>query len=239
MKMKTSEVLDRWTILRMQARFDSTAKKELALYDDEVNGLYKQDVANRAMGDRPITSSLTFVSALLDLTEANAKIWENESAIRNAYKNDPANFIVRGASAADASNTKEASEWLLREIGRRTLLIRDYNKTRVGAKQLIDKLFNEIPSIKVDHASNPDNDNQERGDNDHPPFWNVVLTSIPDYTKKIAVIKTLRELLGCGLKEAKEMTDSVPQTIKYSVPDADAWEMKRKLEREGGRVELR
>lgn len=56
---------------------------------------------------------------------------------------------------------------------------------------------------------------------------------------KIAVIKVVRALTGLGLKEAKEKVDSAPQTIKEAAPEAEANEIKEKLEAAGAKVELK
>jgi large subunit ribosomal protein L7/L12 len=57
--------------------------------------------------------------------------------------------------------------------------------------------------------------------------------------KKIQVIKVVRELTSLGLKEAKDLVDNTPSTIKEGVPKAEAEEMKRKLEEQGAVVELK
>jgi len=57
--------------------------------------------------------------------------------------------------------------------------------------------------------------------------------------KKIQVIKVVRELTGLGLKEAKDMVDGAPQTLKAGVSKADADAMKAKLEAEGAVVEVK
>ena len=57
--------------------------------------------------------------------------------------------------------------------------------------------------------------------------------------KKIQVIKVVRELTGLGLKEAKDMVDGAPQTLKSGVSKADADAMKAKLEAEGAVVEVK
>jgi len=67
----------------------------------------------------------------------------------------------------------------------------------------------------------------------------VVLTKVADQTKKIAVIKVVRELTGLGLKEAKDVVDKAPQVVKAGVPREDADAMKTKLEKEGATVELK
>jgi len=67
----------------------------------------------------------------------------------------------------------------------------------------------------------------------------VVLTKVADATKKIAVIKIVRELTGLGLKEAKDLVDGAPKPVKAGVPTDEANAMKEKLEKEGATVELK
>ncbi|MDO4896545.1 MAG: 50S ribosomal protein L7/L12 [Moraxella sp.] len=67
--------------------------------------------------------------------------------------------------------------------------------------------------------------------------FNVVLTSGGD--KKVAVIKVVREVTGLGLKEAKDLVEGAPQTIKEGVAKAEAEELKKKLEEAGASVELK
>jgi large subunit ribosomal protein L7/L12 len=57
--------------------------------------------------------------------------------------------------------------------------------------------------------------------------------------KKIQVIKVVRELTGLGLKEAKDLVDGAPQTLKAGVSKDDAAAMKAKLEAEGATVEIK
>ena len=58
-------------------------------------------------------------------------------------------------------------------------------------------------------------------------------------SKKIAVIKAVRELTGLGLKEAKDMVEGAPKAVKEQLPKADAEEAKKKLEAAGAKVELK
>lgn len=67
--------------------------------------------------------------------------------------------------------------------------------------------------------------------------FDVVLEGIGD--KKIQVIKVVRELTGLGLKEAKEVVDSAPSTVKEAATKAEAEEMKAKLEGVGAAVALK
>ncbi len=67
--------------------------------------------------------------------------------------------------------------------------------------------------------------------------FDVVLTGAGD--KKINVIKVVRAATGLGLKEAKEMVDGAPNTIKEAASKADAEELKKQLEEAGASVELK
>jgi large subunit ribosomal protein L7/L12 len=57
--------------------------------------------------------------------------------------------------------------------------------------------------------------------------------------KKIQVIKVVRELTGLGLKEAKDMVDGAPQTVKSGVSKDEAAAVKAKLEEQGASVEVK
>ncbi|AKG15924.2 50S ribosomal protein L7/L12 [Moraxella bovoculi] len=67
--------------------------------------------------------------------------------------------------------------------------------------------------------------------------FNVVITSGGD--KKVAVIKVVREVTGLGLKEAKDLVEGAPQTVKEGASKAEAEELKKKLEEAGASVELK
>ena len=67
--------------------------------------------------------------------------------------------------------------------------------------------------------------------------FDVVLASAG--AEKIKVIKVVRELTGLGLKEAKEVVDGAPKTLKEAVAKDAAEEMKTKLEEVGATVELK
>ncbi|HET9513046.1 MAG TPA: 50S ribosomal protein L7/L12, partial [Gemmatimonadales bacterium] len=57
--------------------------------------------------------------------------------------------------------------------------------------------------------------------------------------KKIQVIKVVRELTSLGLKEAKDLVDGAPKTLKEGISKAEAEEIKKKLEEQGAVVELK
>lgn len=67
--------------------------------------------------------------------------------------------------------------------------------------------------------------------------FDVILKSAG--AKKIAVIKEVRAVTGLGLKEAKELVDGAPGTVKEQVSKAEAEELKAKLEEAGAEVELK
>ena len=67
--------------------------------------------------------------------------------------------------------------------------------------------------------------------------FDVVLSSIGE--KKVNVIKAVRAITGLGLKEAKELVDGAPSTIKEAASKGDADEAKKQLEEAGATVELK
>ena len=67
--------------------------------------------------------------------------------------------------------------------------------------------------------------------------FDVVLAGFGD--NKVAVIKAVRAATGLGLKEAKEMVESAPATLKEGVEKAEADELKKQLEEAGASVELK
>lgn len=68
--------------------------------------------------------------------------------------------------------------------------------------------------------------------------FTVVLSGI-DAARKVNVIKIIRELTGLGLKEAKDLVEAAPQTVKEGVNKADAAAMKAKIEEAGGKADLK
>lgn len=70
-----------------------------------------------------------------------------------------------------------------------------------------------------------------------PTHFKINLESAPA-EKKIGVIKVVREITGLGLKEAKDLVESLPKPIKDKSPKVEAEEIKKKLEDAGGKVTL-
>ncbi|MCW8917968.1 MAG: 50S ribosomal protein L7/L12 [Gammaproteobacteria bacterium] len=67
--------------------------------------------------------------------------------------------------------------------------------------------------------------------------FDVVMTSFGE--NKVAVIKAVRGITGLGLKEAKDMVEGVPSTIKEGANKAEAEDLKKQLEEAGAKVELK
>ena len=67
--------------------------------------------------------------------------------------------------------------------------------------------------------------------------FNVMLNAVGD--KKINVIKEVRAVTGLGLKEAKDLVEAAPSMVKEGVPEAEANEIKAKLEEAGATVEVK
>nr|YP_009314405.1 Ribosomal protein L12 [Liagora harveyana]SCW22659.1 Ribosomal protein L12 [Liagora harveyana] len=68
--------------------------------------------------------------------------------------------------------------------------------------------------------------------------FDVILADVPA-PKKIAILKVVRSLTGLGLKEAKELVESSPKTLKEATTKDDADQMKAKLEEAGATVEVK
>lgn len=67
--------------------------------------------------------------------------------------------------------------------------------------------------------------------------FDVVLAAVGE--NKVGVIKAVRAVTSLGLKEAKDLVESAPATVKEAVPKADAESMKKQLEEAGAKVELK
>ena len=67
--------------------------------------------------------------------------------------------------------------------------------------------------------------------------FDLVLTEIG--ANKVSVIKAVREITGLGLKEAKDLVDGAPKTVKEAMPKADAEAAKKKIEDAGAQAEIK
>ena len=67
--------------------------------------------------------------------------------------------------------------------------------------------------------------------------YTVMLTSAGE--QKIAVMKIVKEALGLGLKDAKDLVDAAPSTLKAGMKKEEANDLKKKIEAAGGKIELK
>ena len=103
-------------------------------------------------------------------------------------------------------------------------------------KALEDK-FGVVAAAPVAVAAGAPQDAGSAGADAADATVDVTLTDVGD--KKIQVLKVVREITGLGLKEAKEIVDNVPKTIKEGLSKEEADEVKKKLEEQGGKVEVK
>lgn len=67
--------------------------------------------------------------------------------------------------------------------------------------------------------------------------FDLILENVPA-DKKIAILKIVRSVTGLGLKEAKDLVESAPKTVKASLPKGEADDIKKQLEEAGAKVSL-
>jgi len=68
--------------------------------------------------------------------------------------------------------------------------------------------------------------------------FDLVLDEVPA-DKKIAILKIVREITGLGLKDAKDLVESAPKTVKEGLPKADAEAAKKQIEEAGGKASVK
>jgi len=68
--------------------------------------------------------------------------------------------------------------------------------------------------------------------------FNVILTGVTDPSKKIEVIKEVRAITNLGLKEAKDLVEGAPKSVKEGVSKQESEDIKKKLEAAGGSVKV-
>jgi large subunit ribosomal protein L7/L12 len=68
--------------------------------------------------------------------------------------------------------------------------------------------------------------------------FDIILEDVPA-DKKIAILKVVRSVTGLGLKEAKDLVESAPKTVKEAMPKAEAEDIKKQLEESGAKVALK
>ena len=110
--------------------------------------------------------------------------------------------------------------------------------TILEAKELNDILEeNGIKAAAAVAVAGPAAGGGDGGGAEAKTDFDVVMTSFGG--NKISVIKEVRGITGLGLKEAKELVESAPKAVKEGVPEAEANEIKEKLEAAGATVELK
>ena len=117
--------------------------------------------------------------------------------------------------------------------------VKDYikNMTLLDAATLVNELEQELgvsaaaPVAVAAAASGPAAAAEEKTE------FDVVLTEAGE--KKIQVIKVVRELTGLGLKEAKDLVDGAPKNVKEGIAKTEAETIKKKLEEQGAKVEIK
>lgn len=128
------------------------------------------------------------------------------------------------------TKAKKGVETLVEEIGALSVL-----ELSELVKALQDK-FGVTAAAPMQIAAQPAADAAKPAAEEQSEFT-VNMTSCGD--KKIQVLKVLRELTGLGLKEAKDMIDSLPKAIKEGATKEEAQNMKAKLEEVGATIELK
>ncbi|HEX6176614.1 MAG TPA: 50S ribosomal protein L7/L12 [Candidatus Binatia bacterium] len=117
--------------------------------------------------------------------------------------------------------------------------VKDYikNMTLLDAATLVKELEEELgvsaaaPVAVAAAAAGPAAAAEEKTE------FDVVLAEAGE--KKIQVIKVVRELTGLGLKEAKDLVDGAPKNVKEGVAKAEAETIKKKLEEQGAKVDIK
>ena len=69
--------------------------------------------------------------------------------------------------------------------------------------------------------------------------FDVILKGVADATKKLGVVKAVKDMAGLGLKESKELVDGAPKTVKEGVSKDEADALKKALEEAGAEVEVK
>ena len=103
--------------------------------------------------------------------------------------------------------------------------------------QLLEDEYGIKPATATDAVAGPSAVGDGAAAAEEQTEFDVVLTAVGG--NKIAVIKEVRSITGLGLKEAKDLVDGAPNTIKEAAPKEEAEEIKGKLEEAGAEVELK
>ncbi|MEK9179637.1 MAG: 50S ribosomal protein L7/L12 [Patescibacteria group bacterium] len=99
-------------------------------------------------------------------------------------------------------------------------------------KALEEKFGVSAAAVAVPAAAGSSGETQEEKE-----AFTVVLASAGE--QKIAVMKIVKEVLGLGLKDAKDLVDAAPSTLKDGMKKIEAEDLKKKIETAGGKIELK
>ena len=86
-----------------------------------------------------------------------------------------------------------------------------------------------------------ENKGSEKNNKEEPTAFDLILQEVPseeERSNRLTVFRIIRELTSLGLKESKELTNSLPRAIKESIPKAEAEEAKKQLESAGAKVSI-
>lgn len=103
--------------------------------------------------------------------------------------------------------------------------------------QVLEEEYGIKPAAAAVAVAGPAAGGGDAGGAEEQTEFDVILTSAGP--KKIAVIKEVRAITGLGLKEAKELVDGAPSTVKGGVSKDEAEQIKGKIEEAGGNVDLK
>lgn len=104
--------------------------------------------------------------------------------------------------------------------------------------KVLEKKFGVSATPAMAPAAGPtDTEGEGTGGEEEKDIFDVVLSEVG--SKKIQVIKEIRAMTTLGLKEAKDLVESVPKAVKEALPKEEAEEVKKKLEDVGATVELK
>nr|YP_010197677.1 ribosomal protein L12 [Gracilaria flabelliformis subsp. simplex]UAD86093.1 ribosomal protein L12 [Gracilaria flabelliformis subsp. simplex] len=81
-------------------------------------------------------------------------------------------------------------------------------------------------------------DSSTKNETEEKTEFDIILEEVPA-NKKIAILKVVRSITGLGLKEAKELVESAPKTIKESTTKDNSEELKKQLEEAGAKVSIK
>ena len=108
--------------------------------------------------------------------------------------------------------------------------------TVLELKELVDTICEEF-GVSAVAAAAPAAAGAGAAAEEEKTEFDVILKSAG--ASKMGVIKLVKEITGLGLKEAKELVDNAPKTVKEGLSKAEAEEMKAKLEEAGAKIELK